>query len=105
MNASQSSLRQVESILVIVSNFFGVKIADILGPVRTRALSNPRKAACYLIRQNTQMTLDSIGAMFGRDHTTVLYLIQSQIRDMNINPYVVAQVEAINGLLAKEAAQ
>ncbi|MGH7389830.1 MAG: chromosomal replication initiator protein DnaA [Candidatus Rokuibacteriota bacterium] len=59
-----------------VSDFFGVKIADLKAKNRTKAVAFPRQVAMYLARQLTHASLAEIGRAFGgKDHTTVLHAV------------------------------
>jgi chromosomal replication initiator protein len=63
-----------ESIMEIVSEYFGVTIDDLRGQSRSRSLVNARQIAMYLCRELTDLSLPRIGAAFGdRDHTTVMH--------------------------------
>lgn len=61
-----------ELILDIVSEHFGVSIADLKSNKRNADISNPRQIAMYLIRSMTDTPLKSIGIFLGgKDHSTV----------------------------------
>jgi chromosomal replication initiator protein len=63
-----------ESIMEIVSEYFGVTVDDLRGQSRSRSLVNARQIAMYLCRELTELSLPRIGAAFGdRDHTTVMH--------------------------------
>jgi chromosomal replication initiator protein len=63
-----------ESIMEIVSEYFGVTVDDLRGQSRSRSLVNARQIAMYLCRELTDLSLPRIGAAFGdRDHTTVMH--------------------------------
>ena len=64
----------VEHIIQEVSNLYGVSPEDIRSSKRSAQISNARKVAIYLVREITNMPLNSIGEEFGgRDHSTVVY--------------------------------
>jgi chromosomal replication initiator protein len=66
----------VDDIQVKTSEFFGVKLADIRGNNRTRAVAFPRQIAMYLARKLTHDSLGEVGRAFGgKDHTTVLHAV------------------------------
>tara|TARA_R110002126_G_scaffold291760_1_gene457016 strand:+ start:2933 stop:3667 length:735 start_codon:yes stop_codon:yes gene_type:complete len=91
------------SIKAVVSNFFGVHERAMSSKSRTRAHSEPRRIAMYLMRQETNMTLFEIGKQFNRDHTTVIYGIQTVRDEILRNPAFGSQVDSLRALLAKEA--
>lgn len=75
---SESSDRRktptVELIQSLVSNYYQIPKADLVGKSRSRPLVHARQVAMYLCRESTDETLISIGGQFGgRDHTTVLH--------------------------------
>ncbi|MBN2169373.1 MAG: chromosomal replication initiator protein DnaA [Actinobacteria bacterium] len=86
---SESSDRRrtptVELIQSLVSNYYQIPKADLVGKSRSRPLVHARQVAMYLCRESTDETLISIGGQFGgRDHTTVLHScrkIESLIRN------------------------
>ncbi len=54
--------------------YFGITFDDLVGPNRTRNLTNARQIAMYLCRELTNLSLPKIGQEFGgRDHTTVMH--------------------------------
>jgi chromosomal replication initiator protein len=63
----------VESIQREVASYFEVKLHDLKGPKRHRAVSHPRMIAMFLARQLTSMSYPEIGSRFGgKDHSTVI---------------------------------
>lgn len=64
----------VEIIQKKVSEFYGLKIADLNSPKRLRTIVRPRQVAMFLSKQLTAFSLPHIGKCFGgRDHTTVIH--------------------------------
>lgn len=51
-------------------------LADLLGPVKIRRISNARQEAFYRIGHETNLSLPQIGERMHRDHTTVLHGIR-----------------------------
>ena len=67
----------IEDIMGVVTNEFGVKLADLQSRRRTAAIAFPRQIGMFLARRITRMSLEEIGGYFGgRDHSTVLYGVQ-----------------------------
>ncbi len=61
-------------ILDIVAKRFNVKVTELRGKKRFKAVTYPRHICMYLARQLTDQSLEQIGGYFGgRDHTTVLH--------------------------------
>ena len=60
-----------EKIIAAVAKRYGVSSEDVLGVKRTKNIKNARNIAMYIIRQATDLSLNSIGTMFERDHSTI----------------------------------
>lgn len=55
---------------------------------RTDTIANARHVAIYLIKQMTELTLKEIGAIFGRDYSTVISSIDKVEKNIKtINNY------------------
>ncbi len=64
----------VEEIQRKVSDYYNIRMSDIIGPKRLRSYARPRQVAMYLAKQLTRRSLPEIGRRFGgRDHTTVMH--------------------------------
>ena len=64
----------VEEIQRRVSEHYSIRLSDMIGPKRVRAIARPRQIAMYLSKQMTSRSLPEIGRRFGgRDHTTVMH--------------------------------
>ena len=57
-------------IIEAVAKRYRVTPADILGTKRNKNIKDARNISMYVIRQVTGMSLNSIGKMFSRDHST-----------------------------------
>ncbi len=63
----------VESIQKEVSGYFSLKISDLKGARRHKAVARPRQIAMYLSRKLTNSSYPDIGNRFGgKDHSTVI---------------------------------
>ncbi len=57
-----------------VTDYYKVKIADLLSKRRSRSIARPRQMAMALAKELTNHSLPEIGDHFGgRDHTTVIH--------------------------------
>ncbi|NJN51400.1 MAG: chromosomal replication initiator protein DnaA [Gammaproteobacteria bacterium] len=64
----------IESIQKSVSEYYSIKISDLLSKRRSRTIARPRQMAMALAKELTKHSLPEIGEAFGgRDHTTVLH--------------------------------
>lgn len=70
----QAKLVTIENIQRTVSEYYKIKVADILSKRRNRSVTRPRQMAMALSKELTTHSLPEIGDAFGgRDHTTVLH--------------------------------
>jgi chromosomal replication initiator protein len=64
----------VENIQKTVSEYYKIRISDLLSRRRTRTIARPRQMAMALSKELTDHSFPELGEAFGgRDHTTVLY--------------------------------
>ena len=71
----------IEEIQGAVAEYFNVKLSDLLGPRRARAIARPRQIAMYLAKELTDKSLPEIGRKFGgRDHTTIMHGVKRVIQ-------------------------
>ena len=60
-----------------VSNYYNIKIEDLVSSRRLRSFARPRQVAMYLSKKLTSRSLPEIGRKFGgRDHTTVIHAVK-----------------------------
>lgn len=64
----------LDNIQRMVSDYYKIKISDLLSKRRNRSIARPRQVAMALCKELTDHSLPEIGEAFGgRDHTTVLH--------------------------------
>lgn len=72
--ALQDKLVTIENIQKTVSEYYKIRVADLLSERRSRSVARPRQLAMALAKELTNHSLPEIGNAFGgRDHTTVLH--------------------------------
>lgn len=72
--ALQEKLVTIDNIQRSVSEYYKIKMADMLSKRRNRSVARPRQVAMALSKELTNHSLPEIGDAFGgRDHTTVLH--------------------------------
>ncbi len=70
----QDKLVTIENIIKTVSEYYKIKVSDLLSKRRTRSVARPRQLGMCLAKELTNHSLPEIGEAFGgRDHTTVLH--------------------------------
>ena len=58
----------------VISDFYDVKLVDLLSKRRNKSITMPRQVGMWLARHHTRFSLEEIGGYFGgRDHTTVMH--------------------------------
>jgi chromosomal replication initiator protein len=77
----------IEAIQREVASYFDIKLHDLKGPKRHRAVAHPRMIAMYLARRLTAMSFPEIGSRFGgKDHSTVISAVRKIERLVTSDP-------------------
>ena len=63
----------VDEVLEIVCGYFGVTREQIISHKRTRNLVLSRHICFFVLRHRFNLTLNEIGQLFRRDHTTIMH--------------------------------
>ena len=91
-----------EQVLEAVSTYFSVDRDTLRGRRRDKHTALARQIAMYLLRQEADMTLSSIGkTLGGKDHTTVLHACQRIEANMNVDPHLRRDILNVREVLAK----
>lgn len=73
-SVSQKKSITPKVIIQIVSEFFDLKIEDLLGSCRKKSFALPRQITMFLLREEIKSSYPSIGQEIGnRDHTTAMH--------------------------------
>ena len=86
----QDKLVTISNIQKVVTEYYKIRVADLLSPRRSRSITRPRQIAMALAKELTTHSLPEIGDAFGgRDHTTVLHatrkVVELRDSDLRIN--------------------
>lgn len=83
------SVLTTEMVCDLVSSQFKVPVKDLQSKSRKKEITIPRQIAMYLARKHTEQSLQEIGKVFRRDHSTVLHSIKvvssKLVRDASVN--------------------
>src|SRR5690606_9856807 len=93
-----SQRRQVTSatdVIEAVCEHFNVSEKDLRGRARTRDIAHPRQVAMYLLREETEISLEEVGRTLGRDHTTVMHGIRKIEKQLEEDVQLRAAIMAI----------
>jgi len=72
--AEKKSVLSIEDIQKAVCEVYSVNLDSLVGKLRTKEVAEARMVAMYLARENTNLSLKTIGIYFGgRDHSTVVH--------------------------------
>lgn len=90
LRASERKI-SIEEIQRKVSEYYNIRISDIMGPKRVRSYARPRQVAMYLCKLLTSRSLPEIGRRFGgRDHTTVMHGVK-RIEELKLTDGQIAE--------------
>ena len=67
----------IERIIYLVSKEFGVSVNDVKGQCRKRIFTVARQSAIFFIRKYTNKTFMQIAEMFNRDHSSIIYSVNT----------------------------
>lgn len=86
-------------IIEIVCRFYGVDKDEILSRKRTKNIAEARQIAMYLITEYINIPLDSIGSIFGKDHSTVIYAKNKVTDDMKKSKKLEIQINDMKQMI------
>jgi len=85
-----------KQLILIVSEFYDIKIDDLLGPSREKKLSFPRQIIMYLMRKELESSFPAIGQeLGGRDHTTAMHACDKIEKEIQVNERLKQEIEQI----------
>jgi chromosomal replication initiator protein len=94
----------MDHIVQAVTRRYDVRLMDLQGRRRTRAVAQPRQICMYLARRLTSHSLGEIGGLFGgRDHSTVLYGVERITTMAERDPAMREQLEQLAAEARTEA--
>ena len=70
-------LKYIDTVIANTCEQFNISMDDIKSKSRKSVVAIPRLLTMHILRSNTLLTLDEIGIVFNRDHTTVINAIKS----------------------------
>ena len=85
----------VDKIFSAVSIKYKVPVAEIKSRKRTDNIANARHICIYLIRTLTDLTLDKIGQLFSRDHTTAMSSLRNIERKISTDAAFEAEINEL----------
>lgn len=77
-----------ETIISEVASYFNVSQKDILGTGRMKNIATARQIAIYLVRELTKDSFPSIGNIFDKKHSTIIYSYESVQKWINVDNHL-----------------
>ncbi|MEL7473846.1 MAG: chromosomal replication initiator protein DnaA, partial [Planctomycetota bacterium] len=86
----------LERIIEAITDFYGVRLADLQSKRRHRSITQPRQVCMFLARKLTRHSLEEIGGYFGgRDHTTVMHALRAVEQRKSDDPEFARTLESL----------
>ena len=92
----------VDDIIRTVSQYYGVKVEDVLSKERTQTLVTPRQVAMFLSRKLTTKSLPEIADSFKKTHATVHHGNQTIQKRLDVEADLRRSVEEITSQLGRK---
>ena len=86
---------QAAPIIASVCHEFGILADDLRGSTRKHAVSTPRKLLMYILHREQGWTLQSIGALLARHHSTIIYGVRDTEHRLRESVAMQASLERI----------
>ena len=86
-------------IIEIVCRFYAISKEEILSRKRTKTIAEARQVAMYLISEYINIPQDSVGAIFGKDHSTVIYAKNKITNDMKKSKKLEIQINDMKKMI------
>lgn len=84
------------ALLLAVAVAFDLTVSTLQSSCRTRYVSHARQCAAWVLRQRfPDLTLQAIGDLLGKDHTTIIYALQAVEQRMVRDPDLAAQLRTL----------
>lgn len=95
LNDTQPLPVTIDKIIDEVARTYNVMPADIRGKKRSAGVSAARQMAMYIIREITGLSMENIGSEFQRDHSTVVYSINTMEKNLAKDQHLKEMVDDI----------
>ncbi len=86
-------------IIEIVCKFYNVKKEELLAKKRTKSIAEARQIAMYLITEFLNIPQTSVGNIFGKDHTTVIYAKNKVAEDIKKSKKLEVQINDLKQMI------
>ena len=89
-------LPSADVIIEEVGKFYNISPFDIKGLARTKDIVLARQVAMFVVRKMTNLSLQEIGDVFNRDHTTVMHSLERIETESKKSPEMAEIIKDIN---------
>jgi chromosomal replication initiator protein len=89
------------AVRAVICRHFQIETAEITSRDRSRKVTEARALGIYLARQLTGRTLEEIGSIFGRSHSSALYAINKLEKQLKKDPKLQGKLDFFNQQLFK----
>lgn len=74
--ANKKKINLIDNIINEVAKFYSLTPEDVKSKCRKRNIVKARFIAIYIIREETDLSLNDIAKIFNRDHSTIIHSIR-----------------------------
>ena len=85
----------LDKIFAAIYKKYNIRREDILSPKRNKEIANARHISIYLLRYIAEMSLPSIGRLFGRNHATIHASDELIKKKMAQSPLFAAEIDEL----------
>ncbi len=85
-----------------IANYFAIDHQTLSSRSRKKKVLHPRQIGMYLSRKYTEESLETIGSLYNRDHSSVLYAVKSLEKKMTLNSRINREVQFIEEKLLEK---
>ncbi len=90
----------VKDVVRAVSSFYNLEEDTIYNKTRRQEVVKPRQLTMYILREDYNISLPSIGQKLGgRDHTTVIHSCEKIKNEIKINPELQSEINQIRAMI------
>lgn len=89
-----------KAIITMCLEYYGFRFEQLAAPGRKREMVEARRMIMYLLSTKTRMGCTKIGAIFNRDHTTVIHQKRKTVSLMRKEAYLKSEVVAFMNEIA-----
>jgi len=98
-NVKKKKVMKVEEVVQIVSDYYGIDEENVYKKIRKKEFVKPRQLIMYILREDFKISFPTIGEKLGgRDHTTVMHSCDKVRGELDDNPQLTTDLDAIRSM-------